>query len=83
MKDLILKASVGASLTKDHVMGKVQSAARGERGDVVQVILLIALFVVIIVVVGGILMKAIKGQANKVGTCISNANGGTCTSFTG
>jgi hypothetical protein len=74
MKDMLLKASVNASLAKDRVADKLGRAARGESGDVVQVILIIALFVVIVLVVGRILTSTITTQANNVGNCISTSN---------
>jgi len=81
MSDLILRASVGAVAAKDRLVNKVRSMAAGESGDIVQTIIIIAMFVLICVVVGGILINAIQGQANKVGDCISNVNGGKCTDF--
>jgi hypothetical protein len=54
---------------------------RNENGDIVQTIIIIAMFVLICMVVGGILMTAINGQADKVGECISNSNSGKCTDF--
>jgi hypothetical protein len=74
MKDMLLKASVNASLAKDRVADKLGRAARGESGDVVQVILIIALFVVIVLVVGRILTSTITTQATNVGNCISTSN---------
>lgn len=84
MKDMLLQASVNASLAKDRVADKLGRAARGENGDVVQVILIIALFVVIVLVVGRILTSTITTQATNVGDCISTANAasaGECKNF--
>jgi hypothetical protein len=79
MNDLILKGAVKMDMARMRVMDRATN--RNENGDIVQTIIIIAMFVLICMVVGGILMTAINGQADKVGECISNSNSGKCTDF--
>jgi len=79
MNDLILKGAVKMDMARMRVMDRTTN--RNENGDIVQTIIIIAMFVLICMVVGGILMTAINGQADKVGECISNSNSGKCTDF--
>lgn len=83
MNDLLLRGAVGITTAgnraADAVKGRYSDAR--ENGDIVQTIIIIAMFVLICVIVGGILMTAIQGQADKVGDCISNANSGACNDF--
>lgn len=79
MKDLILKASVGADMARRNFINKLSSMSKNEDGDIVQVILIIAGFVVICVIVLGILNAAIGTSAQKVGTCIAGSGAaGSC-----
>lgn len=82
MKDLILKASVGADMARRNFINKLSSMSKNEDGDIVQTILIIAGFVLICVIVLAILNNAIGTQATKVGSCISGAGTtGACSSF--
>lgn len=83
MKDLLLKATVGASLAKDRYVDNARDMVRKNReeGDIVQTIIIIAMFVLICMVVGGILYTAINSQAEKVSDCITSSNTGACTNF--
>jgi signal transduction histidine kinase len=82
MSDLILKASVGAVNFRDRAVSRVREMSKGENGDIVQTIIIIAIFVLVCVVVGGLLATAINGQGQKVADCIGSVNGGKCTDFT-
>ena len=87
MKDTLLRGVVNAELavrdtvSRARALANRESRAEMERGDIVQTIIIIAMFVLICMVVGGILINAIQGQAEKVGNCIENSNSGQCTDF--
>lgn len=81
MNDFMLRGYIAADNARTRLIDGARRGARGESGDIVQVIIIIAMFVLICMVVGGILMKAINGQAEKVGDCIANSNSGQCTNF--
>lgn len=65
----------------------LNAARTEESGDVVQTILVIGIFVVIVVVVGTIIYNAVRGKADTVGKCITNAgkvsSGGTTGTISG
>ena len=79
MKDVMLRGAIALDTARNRVLDVYRN--RDERGDIVQTIIIIAMFVLICVVVGGILMTAIQGQAEKVGDCISDVNNGNCNDF--
>lgn len=91
MKNVMLRSAIAADLAVRGTVSNTIARARDlmnkdsrvamERGDIVQTIIIIAMFVLIVMVVGGILMAAIQGQAEKVGQCIENANSGQCNNF--
>lgn len=87
MKDTLLKGAVNAQLAVRDTASRARNLMTREgredmeRGDIVQTIIIIAMFVLICMVVGGILMAAIQGQAEKVGDCIENSNSGACRDF--
>lgn len=87
MKDTLLKGAVNAQIAMRDTASRARSLMSREgrnemeRGDIVQTIIIIAMFVLICMVVGGILINAIEGQAEKVGDCIENSNSGACRDF--
>lgn len=82
MSELMLKGWVRAANARTAFVESFEGRKeRAEAGDIVQTIIIIAMFVLICMVVGGILYKAINGQATKVGDCITNSNSGKCTNF--
>lgn len=81
MNDYLLRGYIAAGSAKDRLIDGARRGARGEKGDIVQVIIIIAMFVLVCMVVGGLLTAAIKGQATKVSNCITTSNSGKCASF--
>ena len=85
MNTIANSAKNGYSRAMDGVtLGYIKSANRiknfslpkrgEERGDIVQVFIIIAIFVVIAIVAGNIIYKAVVDAATSAGNCIKNAN---------
>lgn len=76
--DFLLRGAVKAQMAKH----RITEGRDGERGDIVQTILIIALLLVIVIAVFAVLTPAIQGQGKNVGDCITKANTKAgCTTF--
>lgn len=67
----------------DRFKNNVESIEKNEDGaDIVQTILITVLFVVMVLVVGGLIYRAVRGQADRVSDCLSTADptkSGSCS----
>lgn len=74
MNDMLLAGAIKAQNFAEDMTSRAFRAARNEKGDVVQTIIIIGIFLVICVVVGGMIMAAMETQGKKLSDCISNVN---------
>lgn len=83
MKDMLLKGAINAQYFAEDMTDRAVRAAKGEKGDVVQTVIIIGIMVIICVVVGAMLTNAMKSQGTKLSQCIAGVNNVTtgCKNF--
>lgn len=88
MNDIMLTGAIKAHNFAHNVTQDMASRAKrvakgeGEKGDVVQTVIIIGIFVIICVVVGTMITKAMSSQGTTLSNCISKVNTKAgCASF--